>query len=69
MIICPVIFALATTIDLDIDGELVEEKLGKSNDEAEYANEDKAVENLNVKMSANISSRVAFLASKCFRRS
>ena len=54
MIICPVIFALASSIDLDIDGEFVEEKLGESNNEAKYANEDKAVENLNVKMSWDI---------------
>ena len=54
MIICPVIFALASSISLDIDGEFVEEKLGESNDEAKYANEDKAVENLNVKMSWDI---------------
>ena len=69
MIICPVIFALASSIDLDIDGELVEEKLGESNDEAKYANEDKAVENLNVKMSWDIAGWVAILASKCFSRS
>ena len=54
MIICPVIFALASLISLDIDGEFVKKKLSKSNNEAEDANHDKAVENLNVKMSGDI---------------
>ena len=45
---------LASLINLDIDGEFVKEKLSKSNNEAKDANNDKAVENLNVKMSWDI---------------
>jgi len=47
---------LACLISLDIDGEFVKKKLSKSNNEAKDANNDKAVENLNVKMSGNIAS-------------
>ena len=47
---------LACLIRLDIDGEFLKEKLSKSNNEAKDANNDKAVENLNVKMSGNIAS-------------
>ena len=56
MIICPVIPAFVCLIRLDIDGEFLKEKLSKSNNEAKDANNDKAVENLNVKMSGNIAS-------------
>ena len=48
--------SLACLISLDIDGEFVQKKLSKSNNEAKDANNDKAVENLNVKMSGNIAS-------------
>ena len=48
--------SLACLISLDIDGEFVKKKLSKSNNEAKDANNDKAVENLNVKMSGNIAS-------------
>jgi len=56
MIICPVISASACLISLDIDGEFVKKKLSKSNNEAKDANNDKAVQNLNVKMSRDIAS-------------
>ena len=48
--------SLACLISLDIDGEFVKKKLSKSNNEAKDANNDKAVQNLNVKMSRDIAS-------------